>query len=66
MVSIDRPAMGPREERDLESAVAGAEQARADLEFVAAMGGIELESMAAQEGVTAQEGAAAEGGEADE
>ncbi len=60
MVSIDRPAMGPREERDLESAVAGAAQARADLEFVAAMGGIELESMAAQED------APAEGGEADE
>ena len=45
MIDIERPARGPREERDLESAANGAAQNRADLEFVAAMGGVELESM---------------------
>ena len=50
MIEIDRPAMGPREERGLEAAMGDAAQNRADLEFVAAMGGVELESMAAKEG----------------
>ena len=60
MIEIDRPAMGPREERDLEAAMGDAAQNRADLEFLAAMGGVELESMAAQERGTG------EGGEAHE
>ncbi len=45
MIDIERPALGPREERGLESASAEAAHNRADLEFVAAMGGVELESM---------------------
>ena len=45
MIDIERPALGPREERGLENAVGEAAQNRADLEFVAAMGGVELESM---------------------
>ena len=45
MIDIERPARGPREERGLESAAAEAAHNRADLEFVAAMGGVELESM---------------------
>ena len=45
MIDIERPALGPREERGLESAAAEASHNRADLEFVAAMGGVELESM---------------------
>ena len=45
MIDIERPALGPREERGRESAAAEAAHNRADLEFVAAMGGVELESM---------------------
>lgn len=45
MIDIERTALGPREERGLESAAAEAAHNRADLEFVAAMGGVELESM---------------------
>ena len=45
MIDIERPALGPREERGLESAAAEAAHNRADLEFVAAMGGVELDSM---------------------
>ena len=45
MIDIERPALGPRAERGLESAAAEAAHNRADLEFVAAMGGVELESM---------------------
>ena len=45
MIDIERPALGPRDERGLESAAAEAAHNRADLEFVAAMGGVELESM---------------------
>lgn len=45
MIDIERPALGPREERGLESAAAETAHNRADLEFVAAMGGVELESM---------------------
>lgn len=45
MIDIERPSLSPREERGLESAAAEAAHNRADLEFIAAMGGVELESM---------------------
>ena len=45
MIDIERPSLGPREERVLESAAAEEAHNRADLEFVAAMSGVELDSM---------------------
>ena len=45
MIDIERPSLGPREERGLESAAAEEAHNRADLEFVAAMSGVELDSM---------------------
>ncbi len=45
MISVERPSMGARDEKVIEVSRAKESLNRSDLEFIAAMTGVELDSM---------------------
>lgn len=45
MISVERPAMGAKDEKNIEVNRAKESLNRADIEFIAAMAGVELDSM---------------------
>lgn len=46
MISVDRPTMGAKDEKSIEVNRAKESLNRSDIEFIAAMAGVELDSMA--------------------
>lgn len=51
MISVDRPTMGAKDEKNIEVNRAKESLNRADIEFIAAMAGVELDSMGDGDGI---------------